>query len=1016
LNRAGFSRLEGGIFLARAYATTNKTYLPGLLLGLLTPAWLWAIDEPKQITQYVETSLTVKNGLPQNSVGAVTQTSDGYIWFGTEEGVGRYDGLRITTFDTAHHRTLKDNFIKSLAPGREGSLWVGTRSSLTQLKDGEFHPYFTAESPINSILEAQDGTVWVGSQNGLYSLRGGRVRRFTSADGLPSNTITKVLEAADGTLWLGTRQGLASWSNGRFRSYGASDGVPVEPISSLAPSRDGALWIATAGQVIRWKDRLLETAPIKLLPVHDQITSLLEDRTGALWVGFDHNGIALLHDGEFSRYTARQGLPSEDVATLFEDREGDVWAGLSEGGVVELRDGIFSNFGVQEGLSDDMIWSVLEARDESVWVGTNSKGLDHIARDGTVRVYTEKDGLPGGSVYALREGPDGSIWIGAEHGALCQLKNGKIRVFSDPLNKGQRIVSILPASLGLPDTSGDLWLAFHETEGLVRFHLDRGHGDGVRGGSFEHFDVPGLPNTASFGPDGSIWIGSDHAGVSQFRNNRTVARYTTENGLLANFAQAIYVDREGVVWAGTSPGGLNRIKNGRVTTYSIDQGLFDLTVGAIVEDKEGYLWMTCNKGIYKVSKKELNDYAEGRAKAIHSLVYGTADGLRSSECNFAADPAAWRGKGGRLWFPTTAGIASVDPKHSQTINAEPSPLIESVEFNQHAKPFYNGVKAGPGGGDLEVQFTAPDFVAPERIRFRYRLNGSDSDWVAAGNRRMAMYTKLAPGNYRFEVQAADATHGWSTNAAGLRIELKPLFWQTTWFKVLGAVILLCAAAALYWLRIHFLLVQNKLLEERVQSRTTELQRALQAAEDAGRALHEQATKDGLTGLWNRRSIFELLGKELPRTHRAQLPISVLMADLDHFKSINDTYGHQVGDRVLQVVAERIMGLTRPYDFVGRYGGEEFVIVLPGCSLEDGLHRAEEFRRAIADTTVISSAGPIQVTCSFGVAENVSRDSAEELINSADEALYCAKKAGRNCVRSRVPRSGARDTGEGVGLA
>ena len=1013
MNRAGFSRLEGGIFLLRAYAATINPYLPGLLLGLLTPGWLWAMDGPKQITQYVETSLTVKNGLPQNSVGAVTQTSDGYIWFGTEEGVGRYDGLHISTFDTAHHRALKDNFIKTLAPGRDGSLWVGTRSSLTQLKNGEFHPYFTAESPINSIVEAQDGAVWVGSQNGLYSVKGGRVRRFTTADGLPSNTISKVLEAADGTLWLGTRQGLASWRDGMFRSYGARDGVPAEPISTLAPARDGALWIATSGQVIRWKDKLLETAPIQRLPVHDQITSLLEDRTGALWVGLDHNGIALLHDGEFSRYTAGQGLPSEDVATLFEDREGDVWAGLSEGGVVELRDGLFSNFGRREGLSDDMIWSVLEARDQSVWVGTNSKGLDHIARDGTVRVYTEKDGLPGGSVYALREGPDGSIWIGAEHGALCQLKNGKIRVFSDPLNKGQRIVSILPASLGLPDTSGDLWLAFHETEGLVRFHLDRVHGDG---GSFQHFDVPGLPNTASFGPDGSIWIGSDHAGVSQFRNNRTVARYTTENGLLANFAQAIYVDREGVVWAGTSPGGLNRIKNGRVTTYSIDQGLFDLTVGAIIEDQEGYLWMTCNKGIYKVSKKELNDFAEGRTKAIHSVVYGTSDGLRSSECNFAADPSAWRGIGGRLWFPTTAGIVSVDPSHSHTINAEPPPLIESVEFNQQATPFYNGVKAGPGGGDLEVQFTAPDFVAPERIRFRYRLYGSDSDWVAAGYRRVAIYTKLAPGNYRFEVQAADQAQGWSPNAAVLRIELKPLFWQTTWFKVLGAVILLCTAGALYWLRIHFLLVQNKLLEERVQSRTIELEKALKAAEEAGRALHEQATRDGLTGLWNRRSIFELLGKELPRTYRARMPISVLMADLDHFKTINDTYGHQVGDRVLQVVAERIMGLTRPYDFVGRYGGEEFVIVLAGCSLEAGLHRAEEFRRAIADTTITSGAGAIQVTCSFGVAENVRKDSAEGLINSADEALYCAKRAGRNCVRASAPQTGARDTVEGIGLA
>jgi diguanylate cyclase (GGDEF)-like protein len=988
----------GALFCRSALA--KKAFRLALAYALIPLPCCAALDAPKQITQYVQTILTAKNGLPQNTVSTVTQTRDGYIWFGTQEGIGRYDGLRITTFDTANHRALKDNFIETLAPGRDGSLWVGTRSSLMQLKDGEFHRIFSAQSPISSIYEARDGQVWVGALNGLYAVEGESIHLFTTQDGLPSNTIGNMVQTGDGTVWIGTRKGLASWKNGRFRSYGARDGLAAEQVLGLTPSHDDALWIATASGLFRWKEKLLETVVASRLPEHDHITSLLEDRSGALWMGFDHSGIALLRNGQFNRYTARQGLPSGDVATLFEDRKGHVWAGLSEGGVVELRDGTFSNFGLLEGLSDDMVWSVLEARDKSIWVGTNSKGLDHIDRDGKVRVYAERDGLPGGSIFALREGPDGSIWIGAEDGSLCQLKNGRIKIFTDPVSKGRRIVSILPDTSSGPGSADDLWVVFHETEGLVHFHRDnsqRGH--------FEHYNLPGLPNAATLAPDGSIWVGSDHAGVSQFLN-RAVVRYTTDNGLLANFAQAVYVDRDGVVWAGTSPGGLNRIKNGHITAYSIDQGLFDLTVGAIVEDDEGYLWMTCNKGIYKVSKKELNDYADGRISAIHSTVYGTADGLRSSECNFADDPSVWKGMDGRLWFATTAGIASVDPRHSQTFNAEPAPLIEDVQFNQHDVPFYRGVTVGPGGGDLEIQFTSPDFAAPERLRFRYRLLGSDSDWVAAGNRHQAFYTKLPPGRYAFEVEAADQAYGWSANAARLEIALTPHFWQTNWFSAACAIILLCAAAALYWLRIHYLVVQNRVLEERVQQRTMELEKALKAAEDAGRALHEQATKDGLTGLWNRRSIFELLSKELPRAHRGHLSISVLMADLDHFKTINDTYGHQVGDRVLQVVAERIMALTRAYDFVGRYGGEEFLIVLPGCSLEDGLARAEEFRCAIAGTAISTSIGPIYVTCSFGVAENFSDSSAEELINNADEGLYCAKKAGRNCVHASPAQAGS----------
>ena len=945
------------------------------------------LQSQKPITQFVQTPLTVENGLPESSVGAIAQTRDGYLWFGTEEGLARYDGLRITVFETANHKALRDNFIETLASGHDGSLWVGTRSSLAQLKDGEFHTFFTAQSPLSKIYEGQDGQVWVGSLDGLYAVQGTNIHLYTTKDGLPSNAITSIVQSVDGTLWVGTHSGLASLKNGKFRSYGFRDGLTTDVVRSLALSADGSLWIATASGLVRWKGRLLETVPPSRLPQHDQIASLVEDHHGTLWIGFDHSGIASLHNGEIFIYTTRQGLPSEDVSQILEDREGHLWVGMSEGGAVELRDGIFSNFGKQEGLSDNMVWSVLQARDRSVWVGTNNKGLNHIDKDGKVRVYTMRDGLAADSVFGLLESPDQSLWIGSERGALSHLDHGRITVFKDPTSAGHRIASILQ------DPSGDLWLAFHEVNGLVRFHQ----------GSFQHYTVPGLLNTATFAPDGSIWLGTDHAGVSQFRNGSVIS-YTTQNGLLTNFAQAVYVDRDGVVWAGTSPGGLNRIKNGHVTTYSVDQGLFDLTVGAIIEDDAGYLWMTCNKGIYKVSKKELNDYAEGRITAIHSTVYGTADGLRSAEANFAADPSVCKGIDGRLWFATIAGIASVSPIHSQTASSEPSPLIESVLFNRHPIRFEQGAIAGPGGGDLEIQFTTPDFVAPRRIQFRYRLQGSEEDWVEAGDRREAFYTKLPPGHYLFEVQGASGVHAWNSNVARLAIVLKPYFWQTSWFQGLCVLVLLAAAAAMYRLRVRYLVDRNRELEDRVLKRTAELQDALKLAEGAQLALREQATKDDLTKLWNRRSIFEFLGKELLRAKRKDSPVSVLMADLDHFKLINDTQGHFTGDQVLVEVAARFVKLTRPYDFAGRYGGEEFVVVLPNCSLADGLKRAEDFRRAIAGNPILTNSGSVAVTCSFGVAENSGNSSAEEMINKADEALYCAKRSGRNCIHAGPPQA------------
>jgi diguanylate cyclase (GGDEF)-like protein len=522
----------------------------------------------------------------------------------------------------------------------------------------------------------------------------------------------------------------------------------------------------------------------------------------------------------------------------------------------------------------------------------------------------------------------------------------------------------------------------------VRFHH----------GQFLHYQVPGLLNTAAIAPDGSYWIGTDHGGLSHIQNGRVIS-VTTRDGLLSDFAQAVYVDRDGVVWAGTSPGGLNRIADGRITTYSIDQGLYDLTVGAIVEDNQGYLWMTCNRGIYKVSRKELNDYASGRVHRIHSSVYTTADGLRSAECNFAGNPAVWKGAGGNLWFVTTAGVVTVDPEHSGVRVTSPSAVIEEVHFRGKLLPFDRGITAGPDTGDLDIQFTAPDFTAPDRVRFHYRLIGFDADWIDAGDRREAIYTKLPPGHYLFEVQAGGAgVIGSSSKTAQMQIRITPHLWQTGWFRILCGLTVMLVCFISYRMRVQYLVEHAALLELRVDERTAELQVAIQAAEEAKRALRDQAMRDGLTGLWNRSAILEMLGGELDRADRDNLPLCVLMVDVDHFKQINDSSGHIAGDRVLEAIAQCIMQHIRGYDLAGRYGGEEFLVVLPGCSVEVGRVRANELRRRIAEVSGLADSGPLQITCSVGLANHRSGATVEDMVRAADEALYDAKRSGRNCVR------------------
>ena len=841
----------------------------GLVLGVVAVfagVRCEGLDKHKQISQYVQRQLTDKTGLPQNSVNTMTQTKDGYMWFGTQEGLGRFDGLQITVFDNVQNKDLRDSLINALAASRDGSLWVGTRSEVTHLKNGVFHTLFSAQSPVDAIYESRDGRLWVGSEKGLYSVEHELVHFFTPNEGIPSVKIQCITQTADGSLWFGTDRGLYSYRLGTFRRLTAADGVPEGSILSLATGEGGSLWIGSTDGLAHWKGKLLESWPQSSLPARARITSLLVDRSGNLWMGFDHNGIATVRDGKIVRYTAKDGLPNDDTTQIFEDHGGHLWVSFGEGGVVELRDGLFSTFGKQEGLSEDMVWTVLQAKDGSVWVGTDSKGLDHIDKNGTVHSYTAKDGLAEGMLDALCEGRDGSLWIGSEHGTLSRLKNGKITNFHTAQTGDSRLQVIVE------DPSGDLWLGFHEGNGLFRFH----------DGNYQRYAVPGLMNVATMAADGSLWLGADHGGITHFKDG-VVKNFTTRDGLLSNFGGSIYVDKEGVVWAGTSPGGLNRIKNGRITTYSIAQGLPNLTVGAIVEDDFGNLWMVCNKGIYRISKKELNDYAEGRIGSVHSVVYGTADGMRSAECNFGSNPSVWKGTDGRIWFATVAGLVRVDPDHSQTENSQPTPWVESVLYNRRAKGFENGVTAGPGAGDLEIKFTAPDFVAPERIRFRYKLENFDQDWVESGTRREAFYTKVPPGNYRFEVQGADRDGLWSEKAAVLGVRITPHIWQMVWFRVLCGLILVVAGALLYRVRIHYLVARTHALEEKVSRRTKELQEALEVAAAARDALHEQATKDALTHLWNRRTILEILTAEAARAKREGLPICVLMADVDHFK-------------------------------------------------------------------------------------------------------------------------------------
>lgn len=981
--RAILNKLE----YRRGYKQIVAVLAPVIMLVAMTvfAAPAFALDPSKAFSQYVQSSWGLQNGLQQKSVMAVTQTRDGFLWLATEEGLVRFSGRAFVTFDERNAPGLGDRFIRSLAAAPDGSLWIGTMSGLARYSGGKFESFRRqpeTRMDIYDLCVGTDGSVWFSSDRGLRRLQNGVFRNYTTADGLPANGITGLAAAADGTIWVATVKGLASFKSGRLTTYSKWDGVDSGPLNSVSIGRNGSVWVGGKnGSVGLWSGGKITTW---WKGNGARIDSVLEDADGTLWIAFEKLGLGRMRGHTLELLTRSNGLPSENPDWVFEDRERSLWVGWADAGLSMFRDARFTSVGKAEGLSSDSIASVMQAADGSFWVGTNDGGVNHL-ENGSVRAYSTADGLAGGladkAALGIVQARDGSIWIGSGSGKVTRMKDGRATTFSI----SDSLTPELPAIV--QDLDGEMWLGFDMPNGLAR----------LRDGHFEQVPLEGRVKALAVAPDGGLWIASYLYGLSELKNG-VFRHYSVKEGLSSIFLTSVYVDHAGVVWAGTSLAGLNRLKDGKITHYSVEQGLSDSTVGAVIEDDNGYLWLSGPRGISRVSLQELNDYAEGRIKAVRSESYGYADGLRSIECNSKAQPGIWKARDGQLWFATTDGLAIIDPLHIRTNEVLPVVQIADIFLDgKRAADVRNGMQLGPGGTRVDINFNAPSFVAPERMQVRYRLIGVDRDWIDVGLRRSATYSNLSPGKYRFEVRAANSDGRGNDDATVLDFEILPHYYQTYWFRGLCILCLGLLVWGIYLSRVRYLVRKTQQLETIISQRTAELRAALIVAETAKEQLRDQAMRDSLTGFWNRRAIFEILGGEIARCGKEAQPLCVIMADLDHFKAVNDTWGHLAGDIVLREVSDRLRQGLRRFEAVGKYGGEEFLILLPECPFSTALRRAEELRVAIQRGTIPISGQEIEVTCSFGVTEYAAGCSVEELIGKADAALYVAKSRGRNCV-------------------
>jgi ligand-binding sensor domain-containing protein/signal transduction histidine kinase len=752
-----------------------------LLAAALCPSF--ALNPGRKLWHYGQSQWQDKDGLPQNTVLAIAQTADGYLWVATEGGLARFNGRSFHVFDGSNTAEFTTNGVTALAASGDGGLWVGTRRGLLHYRNGRFQrppaSLAIAHEQIRFLTVDDQGVLWIGGASGIARWADGGVSYpLRLQDGLPADGVRSFLKRGD-SAWVGTIRGMGRFEGTSFA--GRVAGVAPDTIRAMVIDRQQRFWVGTENRGLFLITRAgVQRYTSKDGLGSDSVRTLLEDRDGNLWIGTIGGGLSRWSGGKFESFSTADGLASNHVRSLFEDREGTLWVGLEGGGLLQLRDGHVLTLTRRDGLASDFIRAVRGGRDGALWIGTEGEGLFRY-QDGRVKRAAAL-GLPKALVTALHEDSRGRLWVGTEgNGAYCLSGQGR-RSYSTATGISEDSAWAIDE-----DPAGSIWIG--TSNGLMR----------IRDGETRVFRrEDGLRSNAiralHAARDGSIWIGFHSGGLQRFQAGEAqVPPLSGEFGRVS--VNSMYEDAGGTLWIATTSG-LFRWKDGAAFHFTTRQGLFSDVLYQVLEDGDGRLWFGSSRGIFAVVRRELDHAAAGRAGKVSYLSFTTADGMKSSECSGDAQPAGWRSEDGSLWFSTIRGVIRIHPGELTTNRIPPSVRIERVEVNGEAAPSLSSAASPPGNRLLTVHFAALTFTAPGKVKFRYRLAGVDGDWVEVTDRSSVTYHNLPPGRHEFHVSAANGDGVWSVEDAALAVEVKPFFTQTAWFYGGCALALLAAA---FWL-------------------------------------------------------------------------------------------------------------------------------------------------------------------------------------------------------------------------
>jgi signal transduction histidine kinase/ligand-binding sensor domain-containing protein len=812
---------------------SSKSTKPIMLLMLrllwLTLACLSSLPPPvraagepdRSLSQYAHTAWRIQDGFLSGAPSAITQTTDGYVWIGTPAGLMRFDGVRFVVWNPRDGEAFSaSKSVYSLLAGRDGSLWIGTATNLARLKDGRLVNYTDGRGRINAIAEDRGGAVWftrsrvADEGGGLCQVRGEQVRCYGKTDGFPLRTGGPLMAAADGTIWVGNANALVQWSGGSANTHMTRQLRPSASLSgvvTVAAASDGAVWagLSRTGPGLGLQQlRDGEWQPIAATGFDGGslfVNSLLLDRGKAMWIGTEGQGIFRLAAGNVERFTRGDGLSGESVTGFHEDREGNMWVVTSEG-IDCFRKTRMITFSVSEGLSANQAGSVFAGRDGTIWVG-NQSALDAI-RGGRVTSIRQKDGLPGSAVTALLEDRAGRLWAGVDNGLSVQ-EQGKFRSITRA--DGTPLGAIYAMT---EDRANNVWaIVLGNPRRLVRIE-----NFAVR----EDIPMTQIALAAALAPDPEegIWLGLDSGDLARYRQGRVEPfRFPKGPGVEGQGAivRQVVVTPDGAAF-GSRVDGLIGWRGGTLRTLTVQNGLPCGGVHAFDVDARGALWLYTQCGLVSIAETELRKWWARGDTVVGVKVFDTLDGVRPGSASF--QPRVSRAPDGRLWFANETVVQTIDPGQ-QSGNPIPPPVhIEQVIADRKSYPATRVVHLPPLTGDLQIDYVGLSFVAPQKVRFRYRLEGRDHAWQEPGARRQAFYNDLRPGTYRFRVIASNNDGLWNEQGAALDIVIAPAWYQTRAFLVLCVLSALAAVWAIYHLRMRQVArALNARFDERLAERT-----------------------------------------------------------------------------------------------------------------------------------------------------------------------------------------------------